>query len=119
VSKEQIRWRILRQSYRAFGERMVNGTLYRDQHGTFGWKLSTWVKDDRPFAEYYRASNEEYWSLGGEFFEIEYLDYSTNPLAEGHWKIGKKVIEIDTSKELCLREAMSDWEKEELENSRT
>lgn len=113
MSEEQIRWRILRQSYRAFGDRMVNGTLYGDQHGTFAWKLITWVKDDRPFHEYYRSSKDEYYSSGGEFFEVEYLDYSTNPLAEGHWKIGKKVIEIEPLKELCLREAMNDWEKEE------
>ncbi len=118
MSGEPIQWRILRQSYRAFGDRMVNGTLYRDQHGAFAWRLSTWVKDDRPFAEYYRASNEEYWSSKGEFFEIAYLDYSTNPLAEGQWNIGKKVTEIDPFKELCLREAMSDWEQEELANSR-
>src|SRR5262249_5357876 len=119
MSGEQIQWRIRRQSYRAFGDRMVNGTLYRDQHGAFGWKLIMWVKDERPFAEYYRASKEEYWSFGGEFFEIEYLDYSTNPLAEGHWRIGEKMTEIDPFKELCLREAMGDWEKEELEDSCT
>lgn len=48
-----------------------------------------------------------------------YLDCSTNSLAEGHWNIGKKMAEIDPFKELCLRDAMNDWEKEERENSCT
>lgn len=95
------------------------GTLYRDQHGAFAWFLHTRVKDDRPFAEYYRSSLHEYWSSRGEFFEIEWLGHSTNPLAEGHYNIGKKVTEIDAFEESCLREAMSDWEKEERESSST
>jgi hypothetical protein len=106
MGAEHRQWRLLGQRYRSFEDRRLAGSIFRDRHGAFGWRLH-WFEPSTG------RTLSQYWCDEGSFFEIEELDYSSDPLAEGQWKPGNKLTELDPYIESCMREAMTIWEDEE------
>jgi hypothetical protein len=98
MGEEQRQSKLLGQRYRDFEDRKLAGSVFRDQHGAFGWYLH-WFGQGRIL--------DEYWFDNGDFFETVTFD------DDGHWKCGDKLTEIDPSIESCMRETMNIWENEE------
>jgi hypothetical protein len=100
MEEVQRGWKLLGQRYKNFEDQKLAGSIFRDQRGAFGWYLH-WSGQGQILAEY--------WFDKGDFFETVKLDN------DGHWESGNKLTEIDPSTELCMRETMSVWEKQERE----
>lgn len=101
MGEDQREWKLLGQRYRDVGDQKLGGSVFRDQHGAFGWKLF-WFGQGRV--------QDEYWFDKEEFFEVIALDN------EGfRWKRGNRLSEIEPSKESYMRETISIWEKENRE----
>lgn len=91
---------IRRGTFRRF---TIQGTKYRNKHGTTGWHTTIWPESGNPI--------HDFWVSGGEFHSLS-IHYSYNFTSTHRVEVNKIAGLIDPNEKAAILGALSSWDTE-------